>query len=192
MTYIICAFEAEARVIIDTYKLRKDTQHAFKHFYNDTITLLISGMGQENARRCASFLLDSFSIAKEDDCFINLGICAAQPSFPLGSLLEVVQLHVDQQVYTLEHSSVDTPKVSCLSTDVPQHTASLQECAEMEAGALYEQLSPAFSAEKFFILKLVSDHFNPLPVKKSKIIHAFMQVRALITAYLTLGEQHAD
>ena len=49
MTYILCAFESEARAIIDKYKLLKGNSDKYTLFKNENFLIFISGMGQDNA-----------------------------------------------------------------------------------------------------------------------------------------------
>lgn len=169
MLYIICAFEAEARVLIDAYKLIKEKNQDFTLFSNEEIILLISNMGQENAQKAAQYLLSRYTITQED-AFVNLGICAAKESYPIGKLLQVCKLENKSASYSLFTQNKSIQKVSCFSSAAPVDEVPKHDIAEMEAISLYESLYKTFDPKKLSFLKVVSDHFQPEKFKKSFII----------------------
>ncbi len=169
MIYIICAFESEARVLIDSYKLEKTQVQPFVLFCNDEIRLIISGLGQEKAKAAAEYMIDTF-FPSTDDAFLNIGICAAHPQFKLGSLLQIAQLGNGEKSYTLECHSTTWPCVSCLSSSRVQDEVISEDIAEMEAFGLYEPIRQHFHADKIRFFKVVSDHFEPFIPKKQLII----------------------
>lgn len=194
MTYIFCAFEAEARALIDKYKLSKDQSGPFTRFHASHINLFISGMGQEKATICAEFVKEHFPIHPTKDSFINLGICGAHKRFAIGELLEVETLYFDQFTFTLKTSGHTLQAVSCKTVLTPVSTCPDEDIVEMEAGAFIQVLSDAFSPEHFHVLKLVSDHCEPIVMKKQWIISLFQQQLKGISDFIppTKGQQHAS
>jgi len=169
MIYIICAFEAEARALADHYKLQKDSTQPYPLFYNEERVILISGMGQDNAKKIIEYLVLQYS-HRDDDVLINLGICAAQEKFPIGSLLCVKSIQNESEVFELEVSDPRLQQVSCYSASQTLAQATETDIAEMEAVSIYKTASAYFSPSKISVLKVVSDHFKPFKIKKQFII----------------------
>ena len=169
MLYIICAFEAEARALIDAYKLVKKQSAPFVIFESKDIKLLISKMGQENAKEACQHLIQSYNIQKKDT-LLNIGICAAQEKYPIGSLLLVKTLSNQDTNHELKFLDSNLNKVSCYSSEKVLDKPSQSDIAEMEALAIYETLSPHLTPENISFLKVVSDNFKPFKPNKQFII----------------------
>jgi len=169
MTFIICAFESEARAVIDKLKLNKKNNDTYKIFYNDETLLLITGMGQEKALSASEYLLLNFP-PKKEDVLINLGVCAAQSTYCIGELIQVKKLVNEDESHTLSTLDSDFPTLSCFSAKVPLNRPVNEDIAEMEALSIYKSISPYFQKEKISFLKIVSDNFNPTKPNKQFII----------------------
>lgn len=169
MTYILSAFEAEARAIIDKYKLVKTKSGIYTLFKNEELLVFISGMGQENAHEATQHLLLNFPNHK-DDLFVNLGICAAQSTFEIGKLLQVKKLQDSQESHLLKTIDTDIPKVSCFSSHQPLDRPVNEDIAEMEAMSIYKEINLYFEPSHISFLKVVSDNFNPEKFNKGFII----------------------
>jgi len=174
MIYIMCAFESEARALIDRYKLRKKQSGPYKYFNNENYLILISGMGQDNAADATNHLLLNFS-HNSNDTFINLGVCAGQSYFEVGELLQVKKLQNDEESHFLHTSSVQIKTVSCFSAKKPLNRPVNEDIAEMEAMNIYKTVSQYFQADKISFLKIVSDNFNPIKPSKQFIISLIQQ-----------------
>jgi len=169
MIYFICAFEAEARALIEYCKLQKDPNSPCTLFSNAERIILISGMGQDNAKKAIEYLLLKYPHS-DDDVLINLGICAAQDKFPVGSLLHVQSLRSRSESFELKVVDSTLQKVSCFSSEEVLTQVVDTDIAEMEAISIYKAASASFSPSKISILKVVSDHFKPFKIKKQFII----------------------
>ncbi len=170
MTYIFCAFEAEARAIIDYLHLKKKETMPFKTFSNSDIQLMICGMGQENALHTATYLLENISIDPKRDSLINIGICAAKNDFSIGDLVLVNQLCDEKRCFFLSPAALGHQEVSCFSAKAPLDQPCREDIAEMEAMSIYQSLHHIFNPSKVAFLKVVSDHFTPFKPKKQEII----------------------
>lgn len=169
MTYIFCAFEAEARALIDSYKLVKQGSQLYPLFSNKEIKLIITGMGQDKAKEAGQAFLSQASIHK-DDVLINIGVCAAKEEYKVGELLEIKSIHSEDVSYELQPQSLNIRDVSCFSAKEAQDKTSTTDIAEMEALSLYEVLKDSYLPEKMSFLKIVSDNFQPFVPKKKFII----------------------
>ena len=192
MIYIICAFEAEARALIDSYKLVKKQTSPFALFENSEIRLIISLMGPEKAASASQYLISTF-LPKADDSFLNLGICAAQSQYPIGELLQIEILTDGKSCFTIETLDSGIKTVSCYSSDKAMHTAVETDIAEMEAMTLYEKMSSSFNAKNISFLKVVSDHFKPFKPDKQFVIDLIRNNLKPIKEHISLltGVHHA-
>jgi len=184
MIYIFCAFEAEARAVIDAYGLKKKIADPWTIFASKEIELVISGMGQENAKKAAQYLLSTYTI-KEKDLLLNIGICAAQDDYTIGELLEIEHLHHGNKAFHLRPQPSTIKKVSCFSVNKAQSRHLATDIAEMEAFGLYETLKDHFQPYKISFLKIVSDNFQPFIPKKSFVI-------GLIQAHIKEIKKHIE
>lgn len=169
MLYIICAFEAEARALIDVYKLVKKQSEPFALFESNEIKLLICKMGQQNAKEACQYLSQHYNLKKEDK-LLNLGICAAQEKYSTGSILLVKNLSNEYISHELQTIDSNLTEVSCYSSAQVLDKPSKSDIAEMEALAIYETLSIYFTKENISFLKIVSDNFKPFKPSKQFII----------------------
>lgn len=169
MLYIICAFEAEARAIIDHYKLTKKQTQPFALFESSEVLLIICGMGPDNAKVASQYLLATFPPRKEDS-FLNIGICAAQDDYKIGELLQAQSLQDQMVSYKLQLLDTAIKPVSCYSSDKVLDAPSNTDIAEMEALSIYENISSYFEPKNISFLKVVSDNFKPFKPNKQFII----------------------
>ena len=185
MTYILCAFETEARAILDNYKLQKRQSHPFKTFYDENIFIIISGMEQNKAKEAVEYLLLNFP-HKSNDIFINLGTCAGQKEFPIGSLVQVQQLQDEEESHRLCVQNKAIKAVSCFSSVLPLDRPTSTDIAEMEAIGIYKIISKYFPLKKISFLKIVSDNFNPIKHEKAFIIKLTQDNLVEIKAHIEL------
>ncbi len=185
MIYIFCAFETEARALIDKHRLSKRKSGLYTLFTNEEILIFISGMGQENANNAAMHLILNFP-AKKDDIFINLGVCAAQSSYRVGNILQIEKLVDEKESHRLKCVSSPVQKVSCFSAKLPQDRPVNEDIAEMEAMSIYNTISQYFAAEHISFLKVVSDNFNPVKLEKQFIISLIQKNIPLIDEHIKI------
>ena len=188
MIYILSAFEAEARALIDKNKLVKTKSGIYTLFKNEELLVFITGMGQENAHTATQHLLLNFPNKKED-FFINLGICAAQSSFQIGKLVQVKKLQDTQESHLLKTVGSDVHVVSCFSSHTPLDRPVNEDIAEMEAMSIYKEVSPYFDTSHISFLKIVSDNFNPVKFDKGFIISLVNQNLETIMQHIQIMKE---
>lgn len=188
MTYISCAFETEARALIDFYKLDKRSDLSYKLFFNENILLIISGMGQNKAKEAIEFLLLNYP-NKQDDIFLNLGVCAGQKKFEVGDLVQIKQLHSIDESHKLSSINKGIAEVSCFSSEVAVSGSCSQDIAEMEANSIYSIIQKYFLVKNISFLKIVSDNFNPIKFSKEFIINLTKQNIKEITKHINLLQE---
>ncbi len=193
MIYIFCAFETEARALIDVYKLVKIKTSPYSVYSNEAIELTVFGMGQEKAREaCQNFL--SQTRPAHDDVFINIGICAAQEGYKIGELVQIKSICDKNKYYELLPRSSAIRQVSCFSASAPLNEPTQTDIAEMESLALFETFKEQFQPENISFLKIVSDNFQPFVPKKKFVIELIQtNIKEIRTHIKHLqGKKHAD
>lgn len=88
MIFIAAAMYCEAKPLISFWKLKKDMSFSkFQIFRNEDIILLITGTSKVNAAVAVSCMLTNYK-AKENDIFLNFGICAEkEPIREIGDII---------------------------------------------------------------------------------------------------------
>ena len=159
MLYIVAALKPEAQAFVDKYKLKKNKLQNYTLFQNDTITLIISGIGVDNSRLATQALINNFDIHKED-IYLNIGICAAPKKYTLGTVLEIGSITYRGINYVFD-SNKQTLTCKDIEIDTKQNTI-----IDMESFGFYDAVIHNPAIKKFHILKIVSDHFEPRKVTK--------------------------
>ncbi|MDD5052033.1 MAG: hypothetical protein PHO27_04770 [Sulfuricurvum sp.] len=170
MIYLITALDAEARTLVEHYRLKRDTSLPYTLYRGDNIILLVCGMGKMQAAMSVSALL-GWKIPNNDDILINIGICGAPPSYSIGEVLLVHKIidgnkhYYPDILYT--HSLRET---SLLCVDSPQESI-LNYPVDMESGGIFLAASKFFKLHQMAFIKIVSDHCEPNNVTKEGVIN---------------------
>ena len=161
MLYIVTALKPEAQAFVDYHKLKKSKLDNFTTFSNDTITLIISGIGVEKARLATQTLINNFDITDEDT-YLNIGICAATHDYAIGELIECGGVVYEEMEYIFNS---DKPLIHCVNEEI---SSELYPLVDMESYGFYDAVVHNPAIKKFHILKVVSDHFEPQKVTKEQ------------------------
>jgi len=159
LLYIIVALKAEAQSFVDKYKLKKEKLKNFVFYSNEDIRLLISGMGVENAREATQTLINYFDI-NDDDIYLNIGICGASKNYEIGELVEIGNISFKDIKYTVKEKK---HSITCVTTAQSNSSYSI---VDMESYGFYDAVIHNPAIKHIFILKVVSDHFEPQKVTK--------------------------
>jgi len=159
LLYIVIALKAEAQAFVDRYKLKKSKLHHYTHYSNDAMHLIISGMGVNNSREATQSLINEYDM-DDADIFLNVGICAADKSYEIGSLLEIGIIHYNEMVYTFNENAQE---IYCIDTPASDDAYKI---ADMESFGFYDAVLHNPAIKNFQIFKVVSDHFEPEKVSK--------------------------
>ena len=177
MIYIITAIKPEAQAFVEFYKLKKSRLGNFTLFSNEHIKLIISGLGVTNARVATQTLINHFDITDED-IYVNVGICGANKSFALGEVLEVGEIIYEEIPYFFKPNK---QSILCSNTPVDKTNANL---ADMESFGVYDAVVHSPAIKNFYIIKVVSDHFEPHLVTKeatkSLLFNAINEIHTII------------
>ena len=169
MIYLIMALHTEAKPLLAHWRFKRDKSIPYRLYRNDQMLLLITQMGSKNAANALNALM-SHSKPGDRDILINLGLCAAPESYPIGTALLI-----DRISYGKEDVAINTtydhalPQASLQTVD-EAHTAYHDNAVDMEAYGVYREASGYFSPAHMGFLKIVSDHFKPSDVNKESAI----------------------
>ncbi len=166
MIYFVCAFIHEARPFIDRLRLRRDTVLPWPVFTGEGTLLIVCGMGVDNAQIATAALLGWHRPGPED-LLVNVGICAAPKTYPLGSLLLANRLRHNERNrrpdITVSHAC---ETVSLCSVDTPV-TEPVSDAVDMEAFGVFRAGERFFQKDRMLFFKIVSDHFEPSHITKT-------------------------
>ena len=161
MIYIITALKSEAQAFVEYGRLEKSKLDGFTLFSNEFIRVIISGIGVEKARLATQTLIDNFDITDED-AYINVGICAASRNYKIGEVVECGTIVYEDEIYTFLPNK---EKIYCVNEPMSSEEYPL---VDMESYGVYDAVSHNPAIKKFFIFKVVSDHFEPHTVTKEQ------------------------
>ena len=161
MIYIVIALKPEVQAFVDFYKLKKEKLLHYTIFKNSSIIIILSGVGVDNARFATQTLINQFDIT-DDDIYMNVGICGANEDYAIGSLLEIGEISYKELLYSFKE---DKKKIVSLDAEA---TTNLHDIVDMESYGFYDAVIHNPAIKKFYIFKVVSDHFEPHLVTKEK------------------------
>ncbi len=162
MLYIVTALKPEAQAFVDYHKnLKKEKLDNFTIFKNKRLILIISHIGVANARIATQTLIDHFDIT-DDDIYLNIGICGASQNYAIGTLLTIGSITYKDINYQL---NMQKNNITCLDTEAENSKCSI---VDMESYGFYDAVIHNPAIKKFYIFKVVSDHFEPKNVTKEK------------------------
>lgn len=169
MIYLITALDAEARPLIEHYRLKRIHDLPYPVYVGESVMLLVMGMGKTNALMALSALL-GYRIPQQSDLLINIGICAAPKSYTIGDILIAHQIRdADRRYYPDILYSHPWHETSLICADAP-----VSEPApfpvDMESAAVFQAASRFFKLHRLAFFKIVSDHFDPGSVSKEGVI----------------------
>ena len=157
MIYLITALDAEARAIIEHYRLKRVFPLPYTLYEGENTLLLVTGRGKTNALMAVSALL-GWRRPSSEDTLINVGICGAPNSFSIGEPLLVHQITDGERRYypdiLYSHSLRET---SLICVDTPQ-AFPCEAPVDMESAGIFCAASKFFKLHQMAFLKIVSDH----------------------------------
>lgn len=163
MLYIVVALKTEAQAFIDKYKLKKESLNNYTLFKNHNIKLIISGIGVDKAMFATQTLINHYDIVDED-IYLNVGVCGANNTFKIGELLNIGTINYNEKPYSLHNSSPLT--IQCIDYEADTQIADI---VDMESFGFYDAIRHSPAIKNFYILKIVSDHFEPKSLTKDMV-----------------------
>ena len=169
MIYIITALDAEARALVDHYRLKRDSALPYTLYKNEQMVLLVSGMGKTNPLMSVSALL-GWRIPEDTDILINIGICGAPATYAIGEALLIHQIRDGDRRYYPDILYTHPLRESSLRCVDEAQSALYDSPVDMESGAIFQAASRFFKLHQMAFVKIVSDHFTPETVTKDGVI----------------------
>lgn len=183
MTYIITALDAEARPLIEHYKLKRSHTLPYPFYTNDHMLLIVTGQGRENGMMGTSALC-GFRRPQPDDILLNIGICAAPKHYAIGQLILIHQIKDSKRSYypdILYRHTFTEASLLCVN----EAASKLHEYpVDMESGGVFIAASRFFKLHQIALIKIVSDHFDPSSVTKDGVVSLILQNSASIDSLI--------
>lgn len=190
MIYIFSAFYAEAKNIIDHYGLKKEKSPEtvrFDVFANDSIRLVITGVGEINAAAAVSNIGGAYGISPYDE-ILNVG-CGAGFSNEtcLGSIFLGNKLTEQMTGRTFYPDML--MKTNLMECEIITVARVLNEgrdsvVYDMEAAAVYQAAAFFVGPHRMHFIKLVSDAGER--IDQSKITELFALQEEKICGYIDM------
>lgn len=164
MIQLITALPCEAQPLINHFRLKKQTASTFKVYQNDTITLIVSGIGKLRSAIATTYLLTTIDDLSSTFLF-NIGICGSSKKDPIGTpfLIHKIVDHSTQKNYFLDIPPHDDFKRAVLETfDQPvlNTNQTTSHLVDMEAFGYYTAAMIFLPKRHVQCLKIVSDHLE--------------------------------
>lgn len=195
---IVVALRPEAAPLIRAWRLKKNIAHtAFEVFENETISLIVSGIGKIKSATAATYLYTTGHL----HTLWNFGICgASDTSLDIGSLWRIHKITdvVSGRDYYPDGSIRLTMGESVLRTvDRPQENQSVSSVDhalyDMEASGFFVASTRFLPLERIHVLKIVSDHLQIKGITSDFIENLTMQCLPKFSSCLdVLSAMHID
>ncbi|MGD9654865.1 MAG: hypothetical protein AB7U44_06675 [Sulfuricurvum sp.] len=176
MTYLITALDAEARPLIEYYRLKRDYTLPFTLYRSEEIVLLVTQPGKTNALMATSALLGHI-LPKAEDILINIGICGAPEEYPIGEALLIHKIIDNGRSFYPDILYPHPYREATLISLQAAQDSMLESPVDMESSSVFRAASKFFSLHRIAFLKIVSDHFKPDTVTKEKVIESLRSHR---------------
>ncbi len=176
MYYIVCAFQAEARPLVEHFGLKREKILPWPLYRGSGICLIVCGMGKDSAIAATAALLSRFPPVQTDMLF-NVGICAAPSHVPIGTLIQASALHTPKRPIPL----ATFPDVRAIPLQSAEGICNepCDHAVDMEAFGIYTAARKFLPKARIRFLKIVSDHFDPGSVdvrNVSELIERYVEV----------------
>ncbi|OOZ43568.1 5'-methylthioadenosine/S-adenosylhomocysteine nucleosidase family protein [Solemya velum gill symbiont] len=185
MIHFVVAFDAEARPLIDHFKLkRQHHERSFPVYLGEHHALIVSGAGKI-ASAAATAHLHGLTGFQHQQVWINFGI-AGHPSLPVGETRlchQVIDKLSKQVFYPQLVIKSPWPSESLFTLDEPDDSYGDDALLDMEASSFFATANRYATAELVQVVKVVSDNaeapINDIPTKQQIIELLAPQVEQL-------------
>lgn len=151
-TLIHTALLCEAQTFIEKLKLKKINSTP-KIYANDSILMLIGGVGKDNTQNSLEYIFKNYSIKKA----INIGVVGCNDkTIPIGDLFCTNQ--------NIDHIK----NLPLVTSDLPTLNTSLKNSIlfDMEGKYFYKVCENYLKKQDIYIFKVVSDHLDVKSLNK--------------------------
>jgi hypothetical protein len=183
MMLFVTAFDAEARPLIDRFRLKRQPDYGFPVYAGGDAWLVVCGLGRSNAAAATAHLHGRAGFP-QNATWINLGI-AGHPEIAQGEARLVHKL-TDAQSGRNWYPSIVVPSpwdsLPLITVDKPETDYAADALVDMEATGFMETALRFSTGELVHCLKVVSDNRkNPAAIPKPQQVNAWIapQMEAL-------------
>ncbi len=159
MIYIACALHCEAKPVIDKYKLKLDRVASYPVFSNDSMHLVVSGLGKLEMASAVSYLYAHCG-ERRNAAWLNYGV-AGHGSITRGSLLNINKI-IDERSgkswYPTRMENMPGISAELISVDVPETNYPPAAAVDMEASAFVSVALRYTIVDMLQVIKIVSDN----------------------------------
>ena len=188
MIYIFSAFYAEAKNIIDHYGLKKEKSPEmvrFDVFANESIRLVITGVGEINAAAAVSNIGGAYGISPDDE-ILNVGCGAGFSSdICMGSIFlgnKLTEQMTGRTFYPDMLMKANFRECEIVTVARVLNEGSDSVVYDMEAAAVYQAAAFFVGPHRMHFIKLVSDAGER--IDQSKITELFALQEDKICGYI--------
>lgn len=188
MIYIFSAFYAEAKNIIDHYGLKKEKSPEmvrFDVFANESIRLVITGVGEINAAAAVSNIGGAYGISQDDE-ILNVGCGAGFSSdICLGSIFlgnKLTEQMTGRTFYPDMLMNANFRECEIVTVARVLNEGCDSVVYDMEAAAVYQAAAFFVGPHRMHFIKLVSDAGER--IDQSKITELFALQEDKICGYI--------
>ena len=160
MINLCVALPAEARPLINHYRLNKQQEHsAFPLYRNETMALVVCGPGKVSAAAATTWLA-ALALDKQRSAWLNIGIAGhATHEIGTGWLVNRISDHASNRSwYPPQVHDLDIPTSSLLCVDDPENDYGGDSLYDMESSGYYPAACHFTTGELVQCFKVVSDN----------------------------------
>lgn len=166
MIYIAVALGIEAKPIIRYFNLKRDNEiKKLQVFKSERVTLVVTGVGILKSAIALTHLLSQIEI-REDDIFLNIGVCGAKSEkYRIGEVVlcnRVINSDLKRSYYPDMVFIHPFREGSLESFNTPIYCGDEVEgdLVDMEGAGLFEATTYFFQSYQLNFLKIVSDYLD--------------------------------
>lgn len=171
MIHIVTALSCEARPLIHHYRLNgQQAENGFRVYENDTMRLIVAGMGKCAAAAACAYLQGL--APEEKHVWLNVGI-AGHVSLHVGEAIlaqKIIDAATDAAWYPPLLFTPPCRTVTLISVDQPNSNYVADVACDMEASGFYATAARFNSCELVQVFKVISDNrANPVQQVSEKL-----------------------
>lgn len=166
MVYIAVALGIEAKPIIKYFNLKRDNNiKKLQVFKNERITLIVTGVGILKSAIALTYILSQENI-KENDIFLNIGICGAKSEkYQIGEVVlcnKIVNSELKRGYYPdmIFNHPFREGSLESFNTTIYCGDNVNEDLVDMEGAGLFEATTYFFQNYQVNFLKIVSDYLD--------------------------------
>ena len=159
MLIIVCAMYSEAKPLIDKLGLTRVSDSRFDEYANDTVKLVVSGVGAIASAVAVSMMCTKYNFSKHD-FIINVGCCAGENKGQAYIINKITDMITGRTFYPdmLYKSDLSEAEVVSVSTIVGNDDVKAGKLYDCESAGFYQASAQYAGPHQIRIIKVVSDN----------------------------------